>query len=67
MSAEDLVHYVGKYVTWTQPKESYDGRKWTPLPLAISTVKLMSFAQGYAMVRRKGCTPFVVQLKELSP
>ena len=28
-------------------------------------VRIMAEAEGYAMVRRKGCVPFVVQLKEL--
>ena len=28
-------------------------------------VEVMAIAQGYAMVRRKGCMPFVADFKEL--
>lgn len=29
-------------------------------------VRIMAIAEGYAMVRRKGCMPFVVQVKQLT-
>ena len=28
-------------------------------------IRVMSFADGWIMVRRKGCTPFVMRFKEL--
>lgn len=30
-------------------------------------VRIMAVAEGYAMVRRKGCMPFAVSLKDLDP
>ena len=30
-------------------------------------VRVMAVAEGHAMVRRPGATPFIVALKELSP
>ena len=42
-----------------------DGR-WK-LVEEVSEVRVLARAEGYAMVRFKGCAPFVVQEKELSP
>lgn len=33
--------------------------------IAQEAVRVMARAEGYAMVRRKGCAPFVVSEKEL--
>lgn len=30
-------------------------------------VRILAIAEGYAMVRRKGCIPFVASVKELTP
>lgn len=37
---------------------------WQSLVDADSTVRVMAIADGYAMVRRKGCIPFVLYLSE---
>jgi len=31
----------------------------------VFSVEVMAIAQGYAMVRRKGCMPFVADFKDL--
>lgn len=31
-----------------------------------SEAKVIAIAEGYAMVRRKGCLPFVLSIKELN-
>lgn len=51
-------------LTRTTPDKMVGGRwyyKTETLP-----VRVMATAEGYAMVRRKGCVPFVCREKELS-
>ena len=33
----------------------------------VRVVKLMALAEGYAMVRRKGCMPYICQASRLKP
>lgn len=42
----------------------FDGKKWTYFEEVIY-VEVMAEAKNYAMVRRKGCAPFVVRSKYL--
>lgn len=51
--------------TRTFPKAFVQG-KWTHETVE-SEVRVMAEAEGYAMVRHKGCVPFAVRLKELRP
>ena len=48
-----------------QPTHMKDG-KWV-YEGEVSTVRVMARAEGYAMVRHKGCVPFVVSEKDLHP
>lgn len=34
---------------------------------AISQARIMAFSEGYLMVRRKGCMPFTVHIKDVGP
>jgi len=58
MMAKKLKMIIHKY-----PK-TYDGTKWIYIE-EIKQVEVMAEAKGYAMVRRKGCMPFVVSSKDL--
>jgi hypothetical protein len=54
-----------RYATYTRKKPvAFSGGKWTT-ELVVTTVEVMATAKGYAMVRHKGCMPFVVSEKEL--
>ena len=44
--------------------DKFDGKKWTYKTNLIE-VEVMAIADGYAMVRRKGCAPYVCQAKEI--
>lgn len=44
--------------------DKFDGKKWSYFTEG-RVVILMAVAKGFAMVRRKGCMPYVCQLKEL--
>lgn len=43
----------------------YRGGTWEYETFSVE-VRVMAEAENYAMVRRKGCVPFVVPVKELS-
>ena len=44
--------------------EKYDGKKWTYKTNLIE-VEVMAIVDKFAMVRRKGCAPYVCQVKEI--
>jgi hypothetical protein len=51
---------------WNRPVTTVVEGKWVhsiePVP-----VRIMSLAEGYAMVRRKAAMPFAVSIKDISP
>lgn len=48
---------------WTRVEPNGNPRaKW---PVITTIVRVMTIAEGYAMVRNAGCMPFVVSLAEL--
>ena len=52
---------------WTRKQPvSFTGGKWT-IELVARQVEVLATAKGYAMVRNKGCAPFVVSEKDLKP
>jgi hypothetical protein len=54
-----------RYATYTRKRPvSFSAGKWTT-ELVVTTVEVMATAKGYAMVRHKGCMPFVVSAKDL--
>ena len=44
---------------------NFDGKQWTYETSEIEVI-VMSLSGKYAMVRRKGCMPFVVEVKKRS-
>ena len=49
----------------TPPKpQEVTGREWKHKEFGYS-LRVMAFADGYVMVRRKGCIPFVLFFKTL--
>lgn len=45
-------------------REVWDGIAWTDEP-SDQQARIMSIAEGYAMLRFKGCMPFFVTVKDL--
>ena len=43
---------------------AFNGSKWSHETTEIE-VRIMAIVDGYAMIRRKGCIPFVCSVKEL--
>ena len=44
--------------------DKYDGKNWT-YKTDLREVELMAVVDEYAMVRRKGCAPYICQVKEI--
>lgn len=51
---------------WVRPTSTWVNTKMVKAILSVE-VRVMVRAEGYAMVRRRGCAPFVVAEKELQP
>jgi hypothetical protein len=51
--------------TYSHVIRSADPKMSFATELVTVEVEVMTIAKSYAMVRRKGCAPFVVSLKEL--
>lgn len=63
-----LQPFIGKHVSHiakTPVSFNYKTKKWTH-SIEIRDVILMAFANGYAMVRRPKCLPYVCDVKDLS-
>ena len=44
--------------------DKFDGKNWS-YKTDLREVEVMAVADGYAMVRRKGCAPYICQAKEI--
>ena len=44
--------------------DKFDGKKWS-YKTDLHEVEVMAVVNNFAMVRRKGCAPYVCQVKEI--
>ena len=44
--------------------DKFDGKNWS-YKTDLHEVEVMAVVAGYAMVRRKGCAPYICQVKEI--
>jgi hypothetical protein len=67
MTAKESSAYIGKEVGVIECRYSVFPRENRQIEPLIFRAKLMAVADGYAMLRRKSCVPFVCSLKEITP
>jgi hypothetical protein len=67
LKSPTLIDVVAKFKTaihkFVSP-DKYDGKNWT-YKTDPREVEVLAVADGYAMVRRKGCAPYICQAKEI--
>ena len=62
-----IEYFVGDRVVHVAVSpHSFDGKRWTH-KVERRDVRLMAVSDGWAMVRRPGCVPYVCRAKELEP
>ena len=60
-----MKHSIKSFAVLTRPPHTYQGRVLKAGE--VFQVRVMARAEGWAMVRRKGAAPFVVEERLLSP